>query len=90
MLFLSYLSDQVRQKSHEAGALDRESEFALVPGADARTLARNDLAEGGQVATQGIGVLVVNFGSIDLAEVASAHFLKLGRLVVHNDEMHDR
>ena len=55
------LSDQVRQESHEARALDRKSEFALVPGTDAGTLARDDLAERGQVAAQGVGVLVVDF-----------------------------
>lgn len=78
LLFLRRLANQVRQQGHEAGALDGECELALVPGADAGTLARNDLAKGGQVTTQGIGVLVVNFRGIDLAEMAGACLLEFG------------
>ncbi len=78
MLFLRRLANQVRQQGHEAGALDGERELALVPGTDAGTLAGDDLAERGQVAAQGVGILVVNFRGIDLAEVAGARLLKFG------------
>ena len=68
------LANQVRKQSHETGALDSDREFALVPGTDAGALARNDLAEGGQVAAQGVGILVVDFGGVDLAEVTGVGF----------------
>lgn len=59
-----------------------------MPTTDAGTLARHDLAERGQVAAQGVGVLIVHFGGIDLAEVAGAHFCELGILLIHRD-VHD-
>ena len=40
------LADQVRNQGHEASALDRIGQLALMPGADAGALARNDFAKG--------------------------------------------
>ncbi len=85
----SRLANQVWQKGHETRALDSEGEFALVPAADAGALARDDLSEGGKVAAQGVGVLVVDFVSVDLAEVAGAHFCELRGWLVHR-WVHDR
>lgn len=80
------LANQVWEQSHEAGALDRERELALVPATDAGTLARHDLSKGGKVAAQGVGILVVDLGGIDLTEVAGAHF-QLGILIVHHRDV---
>ena len=48
-----------------------------MPATNTRTLARHDLSKGGQIAAQGVGVLVVNFGGVDLTEMAGAYFLRL-------------
>ncbi len=77
------LANQVWEQRHEAGTLDGERQLALVPTTHTGTLARDDLAERGQVAAQGVGVFVVHFGGVDLAEVAGAHFCELGILLVH-------
>lgn len=42
-----------------------------MPDADAGAFARDDLAEGGQVAAQGVGVFVVHVLSVHLAKVTA-------------------
>jgi hypothetical protein len=64
--------DHERQKSHEAGTLDRVAELALVPDADAGALARDDLPERGKVALQGIRIFVVDVFDVREAENALA------------------
>lgn len=86
----SRLANQVRQKSHEAGTLDREGEFTLMPAADAGALARDDLAEGGQVATKGVGILVVNVTHVDLTEVTGANGFLSVLWVWHKDKYEKR
>lgn len=83
------LAHQVREKSHEAGALDRERELPLVPTTDTGTLAWHNLPERRQITAQGVGVLVVNVGSIDLAEVAGARLLQFGVLRIVHRSVHD-
>ena len=65
------LADEVWEESHEARLLDGVRELALVPDTDAGTLASHDLAEGRQVAAQGVGVFVVDGLSVHLAEVTT-------------------
>ncbi len=65
------LADQVWDEGHETGAFDGVGQFALVPDADAGAFARDDLAEGGQVAAQGVGVFVVHVLSVHLAKVTA-------------------
>ncbi len=84
----SSLANQVWEQGHEAGALDGESQLALMPTTDAGALARHDLSKRGKVAAKRVGVLIVHFGGVDLAEVAGAHFCELGILLVHS-EGHD-
>ena len=85
------LANQVWEQGHEARALDREGEFALMPAADAGTLAWDDLAEGGQVATQGVGIFVVDFAHVDLTEVTRARdFLGVARRVHRKVKSVDR
>lgn len=62
------LPDQVWQQGHEAGLFDRVGELALVPRANAGTLARNDLSEGRKVAAKRVGVFVVDFTNVHLTE----------------------
>lgn len=63
------LFHQIRQQSHKSRALDREGEFALVPGADAGAFARHDLSKGGKVATKRVRIFVVDVADVNLAEV---------------------
>lgn len=44
-----------------------------MPGADTGALAWDDLAEGRKIAAQGVGILVVDFTDVHLAEVARAN-----------------
>ena len=71
-----------RQQGHEARALDRVGELALVPGTNAGALARHDLSKRGEIALQGVGVLVVDFVHVGAAEGALA---RDGFLWRHND-----
>jgi hypothetical protein len=68
------LTNQVREQSHEASALDGVRELALVPGADAGALARNDFAEGREVTLKRFRVLVVDGLGVDLAKVTGLRF----------------
>ena len=76
------LLDQEWQQGHETGALDSEGQLALVPGADARTLARDDLSEGRDVAAERVGVFVVDRRGVHLAERAGAFDFNL---FLHSD-----
>ena len=50
----------VREKSHEACALDREGHFALVAGRESRAAARHDLCRRPEELFQDFCVLVVH------------------------------
>lgn len=63
------LANQVRNQSHEASALDSISQLALMPCTDARALAWNDLSKRGKVTAKRIGILIVDFCKILLAEI---------------------
>lgn len=64
------LANEVREQSHVARAFDRVGQFALVPGAHAGALARHDLSEGGEIALERVGVLVIDRVHVLLAEPA--------------------
>lgn len=74
-----FLLHQVREQGHETRALDGVRQLALVPGADAGAFARDDLAEGRQVALQHIRVLIVDGFDVLLAEgTLGAHHFRFG------------
>lgn len=62
------LSNEVRQERHKACALDRAGQLTLVPSTYAGTLTWNYFTKGGEIATQGIGILVVNLLDVHFAE----------------------
>ena len=62
-----------------------------MPAADAGTFAWDDLAERRQVATQGVGIFVVDFAHVDLTEVTRArNFLGVARRVHRRVKSVDR
>lgn len=68
------LLNQVREQRHEASALDRVRELALMPGADAGALTRHNLPEGRKVALKRLRILVIDRTDIDLAKVTRLGF----------------
>lgn len=85
---LLFLSHDVRQQRHEASAFDRDGELALMPGAHARTAARDDLSKGGKVAAQGVSVLVVDLTDISLTEEAMMFDWSLSLTLLHRVSVH--
>ncbi len=68
------LLNEVWEQGHETRTLDGVGEFALMPLADAGTLARHDLPEGRKVSAKGIGIFVINHRRIHAAKVALFRF----------------
>ncbi len=73
---------RVRQQRDVAGALERDGQLALVPGAGAGLAARLDLGALGQVAAQAVDLLVVDLDGLVGAEGADLAAASVAVVVV--------